>query len=295
MPNTREIRRRIKSVKSTAQITKAMQMVAAAKMRGAQQTALAGRPYAIILNRTMVQISRHTDGALHPLLEERPIKKSLVVLVSTDRGLCGPLNTNLLREAAQLDAQSTDFVVIGRKGRTGLKRLGRQIIADFELKDPASFRDAKPIIKFCTDCFLNGSHDAVSILYPRFRNTLSQEPINQQLLPIASIIPPSDEKGLSALETVISQEEMTGPEFIFEPSVHDVLSSLLPHYINYCFFQMILSARASEHSARMVAMKNATDNAKELIKRLTLEYNKVRQASITNEILEISSAQLAMS
>ncbi len=298
MANTREIRRRIKSVKNTSQITKAMQMVAAAKMRKAQQAAMSGRPYALQLNRMLVQIDQVLGATAHPLLDDDrpsgPDAKTLVLTVSTDRGLCGPLNTNLLREALLLPAASTDFVNIGRKSRQGLQRARRNIAADFEIKDPTPFRDVKQIAQFVTEKYLAHEYDRVAVLYPRFRSTLLQEPILQQLLPIASIEGPTDQKSKAAFAEVVGTPQMTGPEFLFEPSARQLLDELLPHYINFELFQMILSARASEHSARMVAMKSATDNAKALIKSLTLEYNKVRQAAITNEILEISSAQAAM-
>ncbi len=295
MPNTREIRRRIRSIKNTAQITKAMQMVAAAKMRKAQQMALSGRPYAVLMNRMLVQIKQLSDDGSHPLLcEPREHGKELVILLTTDRGLCGPLNTNLMREVSELDPANTEFVVVGKKGRVGLRRLNRRILAEFDLSEPTEFKQTRLIAKMASECYLENKCSKVSVLFPRFRSTLVQEVIVQQMLPIAAIVPPSDDKGASQLEEATKPIEMTGPEFLFEPNARELLPALLSHYINFQLYQMALSFRASEHSARMVAMKSATDNAKELIKSLTLEYNKVRQSSITNEILEISSAQIAM-
>src|SRR5439155_1450410 len=204
MANTQDIRRRIRSIRNTAQITKAMQMVAASKMRKAQQHALAGRPYAALMNRVLVSLQKRTDPRFHPLLAVRPLKKELVLTIRTDKGLCGALNTNLFREASNFDLAKSETAQ-----------------AESEGHDP-----------------------------------------------------------------------MMG--YVFEPNAEVVLDSMLPYYVSYQVFQMILDARASEHSARMVAMKNATDNANQFIKDLTLEYNKMRQAGITTELLEIATAQMAL-
>ncbi len=283
MPSTRDIRRRIKSVKNTAQITKAMQMVAASKMRKAQNAALAGHPYAQLLNRVLVALKDRVDHSLHPLLEVREVKRELVLLISTDKGLCGGLNTNLFREASKFDVATTDFVNIGRKGKQFLARTKRNLIADFEIGDHPSFLEVKQVSKFCVDKFLSGEVDKVTVLYPRFVNTLTQAPTAMTVLPIAAL--PINEK-------MELPEE--GSSFMFEPSAYDVLDAILPYYIHFSIYQTLLDARASEHSARMVAMKSATDNAKNLVNDLTLEYNKIRQASITNELLEITTAQLAL-
>jgi F-type H+-transporting ATPase subunit gamma len=284
MANTRDIRRRIKSVKNTAQITKAMQMVAAAKMRKAQQAALAGRPYSEVLNRVLVSLRDRVSQGSHPLLEQRPVKKNLVLLVTSDKGLCGALNTNVLREAAQLDKKNTLFVASGKKGASFLARTGRSMIADFALIDSPSFLQTKAISKFCLEKFLSGEVDTVSVLYPKFVNTLLQQPVLEPLLPISG----------SAVSGVEPVEEGVEAQYLFEPDADEVLDSVLPYYFHFTVFQMILDARASEQSARMVAMKSATDNAKSLVKDLTLEYNKARQASITTELLEISTAQMAL-
>ena len=285
MANTQDIRRRIKSIRNTAQITKAMQMVAASKMRKAQQHALAGRPYARLMNRVLVSLQQRTDHKLHPLLQVREVKKELVIVISTDKGLAGALNTNLLREAANFDADKTVYVVAGRKARQFLVRTRRQILADFELKDAPSFTETKPIAQFATEKFLAGEVDRVSVLYTQFINTINQKPVVRTLLPISNF------------EVTQATEQHRGDpmnSYVFEPSAEAVLDYMLPYYLQYQVFQMILDARASEHSARMVAMKNATDNAKQFIKDLTLEYNKMRQASITTELLEISTAQMAV-
>jgi len=290
MANTQDIRRRIKSIRNTAQITKAMQMVAASKMRKAQQHALAGRPYAALMNKVLVSLQKRTDPKLHPLLEIRPLKKKLVLIISTGKGLCGALNTNLFRETANFDQAKTAFVVTGKKARQFIARTKRELLADFELKDSPSFVETKPVSKFCTEKFLSREVDNVSVLYTHFINTINQRAVVQTLLPISGFDLPKGEPSEGANQHV---DPMIG--YVFEPNAETVLDVMLPYYLQYQVFQMILDARASEHSARMVAMKNATDNANEFIKDLTLEYNKMRQAGITTELLEIATAQMALS
>ena len=289
MASTRDIRRRIKSIRNTAQITKAMQMVAASKMRRAQQAALAGRPYAKLLNKVLVSLQQRTDPKLHPLLEIRPIQKELIIIISTDKGLAGALNTNLLREVAAFDPEKTIYVASGRKGRQFVARTKRELLADFELKDAPSFIETKVIARFAAEKFLGHEVDKVSVAYTHFINTINQRPVIETLLPISPL-----ELGLKTKGTPeeTSQDPMVG--YLFEPSAEGVLDYMLPYYLQYQVYQMILDARASEHSARMVAMKNATDNAHQFIKDLTLEYNKMRQASITTELLEIATAQMAL-
>ena len=287
MANTQDIRRRIKSIRNTAQITKAMQMVAASKMRKAQQHALAGRPYSELMNRVLVSLKSRTDPLLHPLLQIRPTKKELVLIISTDKGLAGALNTNLMREAANFDSAKTVFVTAGRKARQFVARTRRELLADFELKDSPTILETKAISKFCLEKFLSGEADKVTVLYTHFVNTINQKPVAQTLLPI-------DRFAFGATPAGAGSEASTDPmlEYTFEPSPEAVLDFMLPYYVQYQVFQMVLDARASEHSARMVAMKNATDNANQFIKDLTLEYNKMRQASITTELLEIATAQM---
>jgi len=285
MANTQDIRRRIKSIRNTAQITKAMQMVAASKMRKAQQHALAGRPYAALMNKVLVSLQQRADPRLHPLLNVREVKKELVIVISTDKGLAGALNTNLLREAARFEASKTGYVVAGRKARQFLARTKRELLADFELKDAPTFVETKPIANFAIEKFLGREVDKVSVVYTHFINTINQRPTIETLLPIEHGQLPKD-------ESAPTSDPLLG--YIFEPNAERVLESMLPYYVQYQIFQMILDARASEHSARMVAMKNATDNAQQFIKDLTLEYNKMRQASITTELLEIATAQMAL-
>lgn len=288
MASTRDLRRRIKSIRNTAQITRAMQMVAASKMRRAQESALAGRPFAELLNKVLLSLRGRADPEQHPLLAERPVKRELVLVVSPDRGLCGGLNTNLLREAAKFGSETTDFVAAGRKGLQFLARTGRNILADFELKETPDFANSKTISGFCMEKFLGGEVDKISVLHTTFVNTLVQRPAVQTIVPISPI-----DVGLvdEAAEGEEGEEQL---DYLYEPTAQDVLGAILPYYVHFQIYQMVLDARASEHSARMVAMKNATDNANQLIKDLTLEYNKIRQAGITSELLDIITAQAAL-
>lgn len=292
MPTTRDIRRRIKSIKNTSQITKAMQMVAASKMRKAQQAALSGRPYATLMNAVLSEVSHHSGDFSHPLMEVRPVKKRGVVIVSTDKGLCGGLNGNLMREAARFDREATVFVTAGRKASQFVVRTKRQLAAEFTYKDNPLFSEARAISRFAQDLFLKGEVDQVDILYTNFISTLNQKPEVRPFLPVGEITAVS-----AGVEGEGGGEKLLkgATEFLFEPSAASVLGSLLPHYLNFQVYQILLEAKASEHSSRMVAMKNATDNAKQLIKDLTLEYNKLRQANITKELLEITSAAMAVS
>jgi F-type H+-transporting ATPase subunit gamma len=291
MPSTRDIRRRIKSVKNTAQITKAMQMVAASKMRKAQQAALSGRPYALLMNDVLAEVTYHAGDFTHPLMEKREGDKRAIILVSTDKGLCGALNSNLMREAAKFDKATTIYIAAGRKGSQFIARTKRQLAAEFTYKDAPLFSEARAISKFAREMFLKGEVARVDILFTNFISTLNQKPEVFPLLPVGQI------KGVVAGVHGHAMEEKLlkgATEFLFEPSVEEVFGALLPHYLNFQVYQILLEAKASEHSSRMVAMKNATDNAKQLIKDLTLEYNKLRQANITRELLEITSAAMAM-
>jgi F-type H+-transporting ATPase subunit gamma len=287
MANLRDIRRRIKSVKNTAQITRAMQLVAAAKMKKAQDQALAGREYSSHLTQVLFDIRQNFSEESHPLLEKREGNRELVLVISTDKGLCGPLNTNLARKLRALASPDADYVTVGRKLRVLLEKLGSNIIADFVVKDPVPFAQTRPIAKFLTEQFLSGKYDKVSIAFTNFVNTLRQEPEVVTLLPIRE----QANAEVFGAETVTADR---GHDFTFEPNAAEVLAAILPLYVNYEVFQAHVESRASEHSARMVAMKSATDNAKKFIKELTLEYNKLRQGAITAELLEITTAMKAM-
>lgn len=290
MPSTRDIRRRVRSVSNTAKITKAMQMVASAKMRRAQQTALAGRPYAALFNRLLAHAADGMGDFRHPLLDPRTVRKRVVVLITTDKGLCGALNTNLLREAAGFDRETTLFICVGRKGAQWAGRARRRIAAEFPSKDNPQFSEARALSRFAQELFLNGEADEVVVLYTNFISMLAQRPDAHTLLPL---------KGLAGVqesfhgERKVVELEAGAREYLFEPSAGAVLGELLPRALNFELYQFLLEAKASEHSSRMVAMKNATDNAGQLVKSLTLEYNKLRQANITKELLEITTAQMA--
>jgi F-type H+-transporting ATPase subunit gamma len=291
MPSTRDIRRRIKSVKNTAQITKAMQMVASSKMRKAQLAALAGRPYAALMNQVLAAVTANAGDFSHPLTEARAGKKAAVLLISTDKGLCGALNSNLMREAAKFDKDATQFVCAGRKGSQFIARTKRRLAAEFTYKDSPLFAEARAISRFAQDLFIKGEVDRVDVLFTNFVSTLNQKPEVLPLLPIGEL--KGVQAGVHEHETSLALEK-SSLEYLFEPDADSVLGALLPHYLNFQVYQILLEAKASEHSSRMVAMKNATDNAKQLIKDLTLEYNKLRQANITKELLEITTAQMAL-
>jgi F-type H+-transporting ATPase subunit gamma len=224
-------------------------------------------------------------------MEKREGGKRGVIVVSTDKGLCGGLNSNLAREVAKLDKANTIFIAAGRKGSQYIARTKRPLKAEFTYKDAPLFSEARAICKAARDLFLSGEVDSVDVLFTSFISTLNQRPEFFPLLPVGEI------KGVTAgVHEVAKGGELPKgtTEFQFEPSADSVLGELLPHYLNFQMFQILLEAKASEQSARMVAMKNATDNAKQLIKDLTLEYNKLRQSNITRELLEITSAAMAM-
>lgn len=299
MPNLRDIRRRIKSVKNTAQITKAMQMVASTKMRRAQQSAIALRPYANRLDEMTAHIyaSMGPNQVTHPLLQKRQkTGKTCVVVITSEKGLCGPLNTNLLREVLRNDNPNKSYVSVGRKGRQALVGLKKNLIADFELKDSPTFAESKTISRFVLTEFEKGHFDSVEFYYNRFVNTLSQVPSHCFLVPIGaeSLANAKSLGDAHRAEHLERRLKSIASPFNFEPDAAELLGKLLPYYVHLLVYKKILESRASEHSARMVAMKAATDNAKQLVKDLTLEYNKARQAAITNEILEISSAAATM-
>jgi F-type H+-transporting ATPase subunit gamma len=298
MANLRDIRRRIKSVKNTAQITRAMQLVAAAKMKKAQDQALAGRDYADLLNQVLVNLKQNTGEEAHPLLQKREGGKELVLIISTDKGLCGALNTNLGKKIRAEVSKDADIVTVGRKLRTQFAKAGRNMVADFEVRDPVPFAEARPIAKFLTKAFLEGGYSKVSVAFSNYVNVMRQEPTIVQLLPIstADLGEKQAYEGMGKDVRVSETDHAAAlsKDYLFEPSGKDVLDTLLPLYINFQVYQMLVESRASEHSARMVAMKGATDNAKKFIKELTLEYNKLRQAAITAELLEITTAMRAM-
>jgi len=278
MPTQREIRRRIAAVRNTHQITRAMQFVAASKLRRAQQADLAARPYDEVLDEVLADLAAVLDVEDHPLFARREGGDRLLVMVTTDRGLCGPLNTNVIRTTLREvieDPGAITLVTVGRKGRDAMRRARVPIVAHFAgYGDRPTFGDVTPLARLVADDFLAGTYARVDLVYPRFVSTLVQRPVVEQLLPIQ---PAMDTQGIP------------GRQFIFEPDPATVLARILPRYVATSIFQAILETTASEMSSKMVAMKNATDNAEELIEDLTLSYNKVRQANITREMIEIAS------
>jgi F-type H+-transporting ATPase subunit gamma len=288
MASTRDIRRRIKSVKNTRQITKAMELVAASKMKKAQALALAGRPYAQLMASMLASLANRVDESIHPFLVQREVKTRGILLLTTDKGLCGPLNANLFKLVLEIRTPAK-FVAVGRKGSQFLARTKRDIVADFTITDRVLFSEIKPVVELMMRMYLEGKIDTLEIIYPRYKNTLVQEPTIRPLLPLTN---------LKDFIATLRAEHGTGKsvddrDMLFEPDAQSVLEALLPFYVNRYVYQLALSGKASEHSARMVAMKTAKDNATKLLGDLTLEYNKARQAAITQEILEIAAASFA--
>ncbi len=286
MASGRDIRRRIRSIASTAQITRAMQMVAASKMRKAQQLAIEVRPFARLVYRLQRVATTHAADFTHPLLEGREVRKRAIILVGSDKGLCGALNSNLFRVAGRYDPHTTLFIAAGRKAAQFVARTRRQLVAEFPYGDTPRFAESRAIAAMARDLFVKSEVDAVDIVATRFVNTLVQQPIALELLPIGDIkaaeIPGVPRPEAFAADTT---------EFLFEPNVDDILEFLLGHYVNIVVHLALLNAKASEQSARMVSMKGATDNATEMIRDLTLAYNKLRQGRITQELLEIAGGQ----
>lgn len=276
MPGVRDIKRRIRSVKNTQQITKAMKMVSAAKLRRTQAATVASRPYAHKLEEILERIVASAGETKHPLMLERPVKSVGIILITADRGLAGGYNANVIRkgilEAARFGETEVSFLAVGRKGRDFLRRRKKKIDGEvIGLKDVPTFTEAQNIAQKAVDSFMGGKYDAVYIVYQEFITTVQQRPVIKQLLPI-----PYEKK---------EEEEVS--EYLYEPGPQEVLGILLPKYINNTVFHLLMETKTSEHGARMAAMGSATDNATEMIDKLTLSYNRSRQAAITREISEI--------
>lgn len=280
MPSTQDLRRRIRSVKNTAQITKAMQMVSAAKMRRAQESALGGKHYELLMGDIMRHIVPVTEPHSHPLLAHRKGDKVGVLLITTNRGLVGSLNTNLEREVSQI-VTTASFITVGKKGRDFSVRTNKNLIQDYPLPEKVDFTFARLLSKTIQAAFLKGEVDEVLVVYSDFINTLNQKPKIKSILPIRQ-------------KELEEQTETSDFEYLFEPAAESFLEALLPHYVDMEIYQALLEAQASEHSARMVTMKNATDNARDLVDDLNLTYNRLRQEKITKEILEITAGSLSL-
>jgi F-type H+-transporting ATPase subunit gamma len=285
MPSAREIRRRIRSVRNTSQITKAMEMVSAAKLRRAQVAVESSRPYAEQLRALIGTLGSAVGSGddVHPLLQRRPVRRSALILVTPDRGLTGALVGNLIRAGAAYVAEREprpSVIAVGRKGRDWMVRHGANLLAEFTGLDRPSLSDISPIARIVIDQFAAGHVDEVGLVYARFYSTSNQRPVRVALLPVQPV-----EGGA---------ESQRYASFLFEPSPEAVLSAILPRYIAVQIYQAVLESQASEHAARMIAMHNATENARDIVKTLTLTYNKARQAGITSEILEISGGAEAL-
>ena len=295
MANLRDIRRRIKSVKNTRQITRAMQLVSSSKMKRAQDAAAAGRPYALLLADLLDTVGEKLElnGAAieHSFFERREVKTRGILVISTDKGLCGPLNTNLFRKVVEEVKGDAKFITIGRKGTQFISRTKRDLLADFTISDKAAFTELRPLLKLMVDAFLDGRVDTIEVAYPSFVNVLVQEPVIQPLLPIIDMTEVLEQiKKRVPGQSEVLDARRDGREMAFEPSAEEVLDELPGLYVNVIIHQLVLESRAAEYCARMVAMKAATDNASNLVDDLTLDYNKARQAAITQEILEIAAA-----
>ena len=285
MPSVREIRGRIKSVRNTARVTNAMQMVAASKMRRAQERVVGSRPYAQKLRAVLAGLAAQGAGgeSTHPLLESRPVKKVLLLEITPDRGLAGGLPSNINRASGRfLMAQDvpTSVITVGRKGREFMVRAGRDLHASFPgLGDRPTLADCLPITALVSELYTNGDVDEVHIAYTRFVNTMIQDAVVAQLLPIKA--GELDDPGAPA-------------DYLYEPDAETVLDTLVPRFLDMQVYQAVLESSASEQSARMVAMRSATDAAEEMVDSLTLELNKARQAMITAELLDLVGGVAAL-
>ncbi|ABB16151.1 ATP synthase F1 subunit gamma [Carboxydothermus hydrogenoformans] len=280
MPSMRDLRRRIKSIKNTQQITKAMKMVAAAKLRRAQEMVVASRPYAKRIKDVLARAAAATTETAHPLLIKREVKATGYVLITADRGLCGGFNANLIRKATVelKEFSNPKLITVGRKGRDFFKKRGYEIVGEFtNLGESISFDAARVIAGFIMEKYLDGTFDEVYLVFSEFVNPLVQRPQTLKLLPLEA---PAEESG--------------GGEYIFEPSADAVLNTLLPKYVEVQVYRALLESKASEHGARMTAMDTATENATEMIAKLTLQLNRARQAAITKEIAEIVGGAAAL-
>lgn len=293
MANLRDIRRRIKSIRSMAKITKAMQMVSVSKMKRAQQAALHGIPYADMLNDILFQVTQYVGRYRHGLMEERDGDRKLIILVGTDRGLCGSLNTNIFREVAKYDRTTTLFVTLGAKAAQFVQKSGRQLIVDFDYSDQPKLSETRMVCRFVAQLFLDDEIDSADIVFSDYVSTFKQIPLTWRFLPAGQSQEFFDLMPDALKRTHVESHRKSAngiSEFSFEPNVDAIYESLLMRSLDYQLLQILREVRASEHSARMVSMKQATDNARDMNAQLQLVHNNLRQTSITRELLEIGSA-----
>ncbi|QIA26231.1 ATP synthase F1 subunit gamma [Thermaerobacter sp. PB12/4term] len=312
MASMRDIRRRIRAVRSTQQITRAMYMVAAAKLKKAEEAARSGRPYAAALRAMLARLAGSEQARQHPLVAPRPVRRAGLVIITGDRGLAGSYNANVIRRAEQELRQLPEgvepvLVTVGRKGRDHFRRRGYPLAHELTgIGEDVDFATARELARWLVDRYLAGAMDEVRLIYTEYRSAISQRPVVMRLVPVAGLDEqPGGEPGRGAanpagVEPAGRQAPGSGPtpgswrEYIYEPSEQAILEALLPKYVQILVFRALQEAKASEHGARMTAMKNATDNAGELIDTLTLEYNRARQAAITKELAEIVSGAEAL-
>ncbi|MBQ1917808.1 ATP synthase F1 subunit gamma [Schwartzia succinivorans] len=300
MASLQDIRRRIKSVKSIQQITKAMKMVAAARLRRAQMAAIANKPYANKMAEVVESVAANVGDFKHPLLESHPGGKELFLIVASDKGLAGAYASNVFKEAVSHipDKSAADLITIGRKTEEHFRNRNYNIVKSYMgISERPTFDDAKAIAKDITERYESGEYSVVHIVYTRFVSAISSVPETFQLLPFEGLVGDntkaeenSEEENFgeeSLLDSKSDDDYMDDDKYIFEPNAEEVLGYLLPQYLVTMIYAAQLQAAASELSSRMTAMSNATDNAEELNKKLDLQYNKVRQANITREISEI--------
>jgi F-type H+-transporting ATPase subunit gamma len=301
MPSLIDLRRRIRAVKNTQQITKAMKMVAASKLRRAQERIMNARPYAVQLQRVLSSVAGRVDPSIHPLLtqrEQRPDSKTLVILVTGDKGLCGSFNTNVIKAAGAfiLEAPAAELGLVGRKGRDFFARRGFAVAFEqINIFQTLRFDDAKTIAKLAVDEFLSGAVDRVVLIYNEFRSVISQRVVVDQLLPI----PREEVAATAATPQPATQGGTPGEgylpvEYIYEPSAQEIFNQLLPRYVEVQVYRALLESNAAFFAAQMTAMDTATKNSAEMIANLTLYMNKVRQAAITREIIEVVSGAEAL-
>lgn len=288
MSGGKEIRTKIASIKNTQKITKAMEMVAASKMRKTQDRMNASKPYASRIYQVIKHLARSTSEYRHSFLQNREVKRAGIIVVTTDRGLCGGLNANLFKEVTRLIKQyqdddiEIDVGVIGRKGEAFFRRTGGNIVGLLtQIGDTPNAQELTGVVKIMLDAYEEGKIDALHVVYNEFVNTMTQKPLSKQLLPL-----PVDEE---------DDGDMGGHwDYIYEPDAKELLDELLARYIESQVYQAVIENIACEQAAKMMAMKSATDNAGELIKEFQLAYNKARQAAITQELAEIVGGAAAL-
>ena len=285
MAQIREIKKRIKSIQNTQKVTHAMELVAAAKMKKAQLSALSGRPYSLSLEGIIAEVKTKSGKIKHTLLQEKHSPNQITILITSDRGLAGGLNINLFREILSSDLKNSQYITVGKKGTSFAAKTGAEILASFSSEEKSPLDLSRILSKMAIDAFKKSQASKVSIMYPHFQSTIKQTPKLIQLLPIEF---QAISKDYPNVLTTLQSDNL-----IFEPSADGILESILPHHILTQIYQVLLEAKASEHSSRMIAMKNATDAAGDLVEDLTLTYNQARQETITKELLDIVTAQRA--